>query len=106
LKHSKNKLELANSKNASKQVTTARFNELEQIPKIFYDSNFSLSNKETFNSLISLKIFERTAASTAVSAAATAKSNGMINFSTNKNDAKKPEETEACKFILDKVSSL
>lgn len=87
-----------------------RLNELDQIPKIFFDSDFSLSNKETFNSLISLRIFENNAASSGgggggdgllkQSGSTTTANGSVIGLVSSKN---KLDEIESRKFILDKV---
>lgn len=114
-----NKLELIKAKSSSQKLLITRLNELEQIPKIFFDNDFSLTDKETFNSLITLKIFENNknnnASSIVGDPAANKTPNGIIggagaasasglsliaNSSLSKN---KIDQTESRKFIIDKV---
>jgi vacuolar protein sorting-associated protein 54 len=67
-KHCKNKLDLLNT---SSSLTTSKshlhINDLDQIPKIFLDVNFCLTNGETFNALISSS-YNATATATATAA--------------------------------------
>ena len=65
-------------------------NELDRIPPIFFDSNFSLENKETFNRIISFKLFEKTA----TMAAQTKPLSGDYAI----------PEVQTCKDALDKLS--
>lgn len=117
-KHLQNKLELVKAKSSSQKLLLTRLNELEQIPKIFFDNDFSLTDKETFNSLITLKIFENNknnSSSIVGDPAANKTANGIIsggagptasglsliaNSSLSKN---KIDQTESRKFIIDKV---
>ena len=77
--------------------------------KIFFDSNFSLTNKETFNAIISFELF----ANTSSKREAPAKNGPLTQVLNNNpflvnstNNQMEIHEAKSCKRALDKVISL
>ena len=110
-KHVRNKIdafEKSESQNfSSSNGFSQHMSELDQIPKIFFDPNFSLGNKETFDKIISFKLLSKmnknnkttTTMNPFVDKTEVVSSNPFME-----NDRKMIYEADSCREILEKVS--
>lgn len=93
-RHVKNKVE-KNVKSESQYTSELQMVDIDQIPKIFFDPNFSLADKQTFDKIISFKLLNQM------------NSNKSLNNNKNpflENDNKNVYEADCYKDILEKLS--
>lgn len=103
-KHVNNKVN-ANCKNDNLNYGGFQIGDIDQIPKIFFDPNFSLGNKDTFDKIIKFKLLDTINKDKN-------KMNNLFHESNNKNPfleevktVTKPNyEASSCNEILDKLS--
>lgn len=101
-KHVNNKLN-ANCKNDNFNNGGLQIGEIDQIPKFFFDPNFSLGNKETFDKIISFKLLNMNKEKDKVNNSFQEFNNKNPFLEDEKNVKKKVYEASSCTEILDKV---